>query len=93
MESIKIRNFYGSRILEKIHKTRSFISKIIYSFPFYSKLDLDETPRNISAFPPNFWKGGSADLHCFLRLYWRHFEGYSFGTKQKNTGLDIAIRY
>ena len=67
MESIKIRNFYGSRILEKIHKTRSFISKIICSSPFYNKLDLDETPRNISVFPPNFWKGDTKRGRSFLK--------------------------
>ena len=67
MESIKIRNFYGSRILEKVHKTRSFISKIICSSPFYNKLDLDETPRNVTVVPPNFWKGDTKRGKSFLK--------------------------
>ena len=44
MESIKIRNFYGLRILEQIHRARSFISKITYNSPIYNKLEFDEIP-------------------------------------------------
>ena len=67
MESIKIRNFYSSRIIEKIQKVRSFISKITYNSSIYNKLEFDETPQNLEFFPPNFWRGDIENGNLFLK--------------------------
>ena len=42
MTSLKIRNFYFERFIEKIKKTKFFISKIFYNSPIYGKLNLEE---------------------------------------------------
>ena len=42
MTSLKIRNFYFQRFIEKIKKTKFFISKIFYNSPIYGKLNLEE---------------------------------------------------
>ena len=67
MESIKIRNFYGLRILEQIHKARNFISKITYNSPIYNKLEFDEIPQNLKFFPPNFWKSNIERGNLFFK--------------------------
>ena len=67
MESIKIRNFYGARTLDKMQKIRSFTSKIIYNLPIFNKLDLDELPKNLKIIPPNLWKGDIESGKNFLK--------------------------
>ena len=84
MESIKIRNFYGLRILEQIHKARNFISKITYNSPIYNKLEFDEIPQNLKFFPPNFWKGNIERGNLF-------FKKKNFHTK--NTKGDFFFYY
>lgn len=67
MESIKIRNFYGQRILEKMQKVKSFFSKINYFSPLYNKLQLDEIAQNLEIFPPNLWKSDIERGKVFLK--------------------------
>ena len=67
MASVKIRNFYFQRFLEKIKKTKFFISKIFYNSPVYGKLNLDELPNYNNILLPNLWKGDLDKIKDFLK--------------------------
>ena len=53
MTSLKIRNFYFERFIEKIKKTKFFISKIFYNSPIYGKLNLEELTHYTDVVLPN----------------------------------------
>ena len=66
MTSVKIRNFYFERFVEKLKKTKFIISKIFYSSPIYGKLNFDEI-SNYNEIPmPNLWKGNIEKIKIFL---------------------------
>ena len=45
MTSVKIRNFYFERFLERLKKTKFIISKIFYNSPIYGKLNFDKISK------------------------------------------------
>ena len=60
MSSVKIRNFYFQRFIEKIKKIKFFILKIFYNSPVYGKLNLEELTSYTDIILPNLW-GASGD--------------------------------
>ena len=57
MSSVKIRNFYFQRFIEKIKKIKFFILKIFYNSPVYGKLNLEELTSYTNIILPNIWRG------------------------------------
>ena len=67
MTSLKIRNFYFQRFIEKIKKTKFFISKIFYNSPIYGKLNLEELTHYTDIVLPNLWEGDIEKIKKFLK--------------------------
>ena len=67
MSSVKIRNFYFQRFIEKIKKIKFFISKIFYSSPVYGKLNLEELTNYTDIVLPNLWEGNTEKIKDFLK--------------------------
>ena len=68
MTSLKIRNFYFQRFIEKIKKTKFFISKIFYSSPIYGKLNLEELTHYTDVVLPNLWEDDIEKIKNFLNF-------------------------
>ena len=67
MTSLKIRNFYFQRFIEKIKKTKFFISKIFYNSPIYGKLNLEELTHYTDVVLPNLWEDDIEKIKNFLK--------------------------
>ena len=67
MSSVKIRNFYFQRFIDKIKKTKFFISKIFYNLPIYGKLNLEELSSYTNIILPNLWEGNTEKIKDFLK--------------------------
>ena len=67
MTSLKIRNFYFERFIEKIKKTKFFISKIFYNSPIYGKLNLEELTHYTDVVLPNLWEDDIEKIKNFLK--------------------------
>tara|TARA_B100000686_G_C16772576_1_gene966221 strand:+ start:673 stop:2274 length:1602 start_codon:yes stop_codon:yes gene_type:complete len=67
MASVKIRNFYFQRFVEKIKKTKFLISKVFYNSPVYGKLNLDELTNYTDVTLPNLWGGDIEKIKDFLK--------------------------
>ena len=67
MTSVKIRNFYFERFVEKLKKTKFIISKIFYNSPIYGKLNFDEISSYKEIPMPNLWKGNIEKIKIFLK--------------------------
>jgi len=67
MASVKIRNFYFQRFVEKIKKTKFLISKIFYNSPVYGRLNLDELTNYTDVTLPNLWGGDIEKIKDFLK--------------------------
>ena len=67
MTSLKIRNFYFQRFIEKIKKTKFFISKIFYNSPIYGKLNLEELTHYTEVVLPNLWEDDIEKIKNFLK--------------------------
>ena len=66
MESIKIRNFFFERFINKIKKIKLFISKIFYNSPIYGKLNFEELTSYTDIVVPNLWEGDVEKIKNFL---------------------------
>ena len=66
MESIKIRNFFFERFINKIKKIKLFISKIFYNSPVYGKLNFEELTSYTDIVVPNLWEGDVEKIKNFL---------------------------
>ncbi len=67
MTSVKIRNFYFERFVERLKKTKFIISKIFYNSPIYGKLNFDEIPNYTETPMPNLWEGNIEKIKIFLK--------------------------
>ena len=67
MTSVKIRNFYFERFVERLKKTKFIISKIFYNFPIYGKLNFDEILNYTEIPMPNLWEGNIEKIKIFLK--------------------------
>ena len=67
MTSVKIRNFYFERFVERLKKTKFIISKIFYNSPIYGKLNFDEISNYTEIPMPNLWKGNIEKIKIFLK--------------------------
>jgi len=67
MTSVKIRNFYFERFVERLKKTKFIISKIFYNSPIYGKLNFDEISNYKEIPMPNLWKGNIEKIKIFLK--------------------------
>ena len=67
MSSVKIRNFYFQRFIEKIKKIKFFISKFFYNSPVYGKLNLEELTSYTNIILPNIWRGNPEKIKAFLK--------------------------
>ena len=67
MTSVKIRNFYFERFVERLKKTKFIISKIFYNSPIYGKLNFDEISNYKEIPMPNLWKGNIEKIKLFLK--------------------------
>ena len=67
MSSVKIRNFYFQRFIDKIKKIKFFILKIFYNSPVYGKLNLEELTSYTNIILPNIWRGNPKKIKAFLK--------------------------
>ena len=67
MKSIKIRNFYIQRFIEKIKKIKFFISKISYNSPIYGKLNFEKLTTHPEIAIPNLWEVDLEKIKKFLK--------------------------
>ncbi len=67
MTSVKIRNFYFERFVERLKKTKFIISKIFYNSPIYGKLNFDEISNYTEIPMPNLWEGNIEKIKIFLK--------------------------
>ena len=67
MNSVKIRNFYFQRFVEKLKKIKFLISKVFYNSPIYGKLNFHELPNDTEIIMPNLWEGDIEKIKIFLQ--------------------------
>ena len=67
MKSIKIRNFYIQRFIEKIKKIKFFISKISYNSHIYGKLNFEKLTTHPEIAIPNLWEVDLEKIKKFLK--------------------------
>ena len=67
MTSVKIRNFYFQRFIEKLKKIKFIISKIFYTSPIYGKLNFGKISNYTEIVIPNLWEGDIEKIKNFLK--------------------------